>query len=359
MTSHQQSAINKYLRTLKSTEWIKEELYKFEFANYIYSNIDWNTQNDDNILKILLQSQQNRYTESPIKGIQFIVKSGRIDYNHIISLEDVKLFRLFNEKRTLDSIDWSNRSMSFTSLSAWLSSLFPEIIFPAPLKGYDKTINYFFGLNDKFPKIDLKYIIACQKYMDESLELLMKFPIEQLFIDQWNKHSVLNSKLKFETKTELNQVDKVWIAQDFHLFVLRNILKIHSSSGKKNPKPKTQEDFEPTAIEGNTVLAKHMRYERNSTLIKKVKERAINNNPMLNCEVCGFSFKEQYGDIGIGFIEAHHKSPLHLAKGPKTTRIIDIALVCSNCHRMLHKGEPFCHDVEYLKSLISINHNGN
>lgn len=100
---------------------------------------------------------------------------------------------------------------------------------------------------------------------------------------------------------------------------------------------KITDDDEPVSIEGLSKLAIHMRYERDSKLIRKIKEDAIKLNPMLNCEVCGFSFFEKYGVLGQGFIEAHHKKPLNETKETKTTKD-NIALVCSNCHKMIHKG---------------------
>jgi 5-methylcytosine-specific restriction protein A len=39
-------------------------------------------------------------------------------------------------------------------------------------------------------------------------------------------------------------------------------------------------------------------------------------------------------------IEAHHILPLAQA-GATTTRLADLALVCSNCHRMLHRAAPW------------------
>lgn len=60
---------------------------------------------------------------------------------------------------------------------------------------------------------------------------------------------------------------------------------------------------------------------------------------MLKCEVCGFSFFEFYGEHGRNFIEAHHKKPISKLTPGSRTHINDIALVCANCHRMLHRGE--------------------
>ena len=55
------------------------------------------------------------------------------------------------------------------------------------------------------------------------------------------------------------------------------------------------------------------------------------------CQVCGFDFKATYGQLGEGFIELHHLNPLSLARGSVITTLEDVAVVCSNCHRMLHR----------------------
>jgi predicted HNH restriction endonuclease len=112
-----------------------------------------------------------------------------------------------------------------------------------------------------------------------------------------------------------------------------------------------QDISEPTGVDGNPVLAKHLRYERNSPLINKIKERALARNKMLNCQVCKFSFLEKYGEIGKGFIEAHHKKPLSEIKRQTRKTEDDFILVCSNCHRMLHQNS-LAIDVKELKLLI-------
>jgi hypothetical protein len=51
-----------------------------------------------------------------------------------------------------------------------------------------------------------------------------------------------------------------------------------------------------------------------------------------------------------GFIECHHLVPLHELRGLRKTRLEDLALVCSNCHRMLHRQRP-CLTVNELRRL--------
>jgi 5-methylcytosine-specific restriction enzyme A len=78
------------------------------------------------------------------------------------------------------------------------------------------------------------------------------------------------------------------------------------------------------------------RVERNRKLVERAKE--IHG---LSCQVCGFNFEEAYGAHGEGFIEVHHKVPVAAAAkggGGKVDAKEDMAVLCSNCHRMVHRG---------------------
>jgi len=48
---------------------------------------------------------------------------------------------------------------------------------------------------------------------------------------------------------------------------------------------------------------------------------------------------ETYGKLGEGFIEAHHVKPVSELGPGSMTKVSDLTLVCSDCHRMLHRGE--------------------
>lgn len=90
---------------------------------------------------------------------------------------------------------------------------------------------------------------------------------------------------------------------------------------------------------------------RNSSIVLCVKSIAEKAG-ILHCRCCGFDFLKKYGIHGKGFIEAHHK--IHLNKGERITNESDLALVCSNCHRMLHRRQPNGGylEVEELRELI-------
>lgn len=96
----------------------------------------------------------------------------------------------------------------------------------------------------------------------------------------------------------------------------------------------------------------HKYRERNSKVIKKAKTLRLKKDPLLKCDVCGFSFVHRYGVRGKHFIEAHHTIPLESLTPGDETKIEDIALVCSNCHSMIHRGENTL-DILELRNLLN------
>lgn len=64
------------------------------------------------------------------------------------------------------------------------------------------------------------------------------------------------------------------------------------------------------------------------------------NGGRLVCEVpgCAFDFYQRYGEIGSGYAHVHHLEPLSRAgkRGAKT-KLDSIAIVCANCHAMIHR----------------------
>jgi 5-methylcytosine-specific restriction enzyme A len=84
----------------------------------------------------------------------------------------------------------------------------------------------------------------------------------------------------------------------------------------------------------------------------KIREAMRLNGGKLVCEVpnCGFDFGERYGPLGEGYAQVHHLDPLR--KAPKEGREVslkDLAVVCANCHVMIHMGG----DSRPLKGLIA------
>ncbi len=110
-------------------------------------------------------------------------------------------------------------------------------------------------------------------------------------------------------------------------------------------------DEDESVLEGRYLLRMHKVWERKPALrAKKIKAVQARGEP-LRCEACDFDFEQTYGDRGQGFIECHHVQPLH-ETGERSTTIKDLALLCSNCHRMIHRKPPWPTPVQ-LRELIS------
>ena len=111
---------------------------------------------------------------------------------------------------------------------------------------------------------------------------------------------------------------------------------VRSSAGAEVIAQKIDEEDE--APEGKVLFRQHKSRERSVSLVRKRKALAMQRHGRLECEVCSFIFVDRYGSLGEGFIEAHHTIPLSSLRPGQRTKVKDIALVCSNCHRMLHRG---------------------
>lgn len=104
--------------------------------------------------------------------------------------------------------------------------------------------------------------------------------------------------------------------------------------------------------EGRTIERVHRLKERSSKVTELAKQHAKDRLGKVVCEVCDFDFGEYYGDLGVDFIEAHHTIPVSELKAGHTTRVEEIALVCCNCHQMLHRRRPWL-KISDLKNILN------
>ena len=103
--------------------------------------------------------------------------------------------------------------------------------------------------------------------------------------------------------------------------------------------------------EGKPQARVHLYRERSKEIISKKKEKVLNDTGQLQCEGCGFEFIKTYGYRGDGFIECHHTKPVSEMMPGDTTTLDDLCLICSNCHRMIHRSKPWL-TMDQLKELV-------
>jgi 5-methylcytosine-specific restriction protein A len=104
--------------------------------------------------------------------------------------------------------------------------------------------------------------------------------------------------------------------------------------------------------EGRVLYRLHRLRERNRDLVGQVKEKALDEHGRLFCAACAFDFAAVYGEIGRGFIECHHLLAIADLVAERATRPSDVALVCPNCHRMIHRKRPWL-TVDTLSALLA------
>lgn len=114
-------------------------------------------------------------------------------------------------------------------------------------------------------------------------------------------------------------------------------------------------DLPPAGTEGAARLVSHLRRERNRAIVEAKKAATLNATGRLCCEVCGFDFSATYGAFGEGFCEVHHLVPLSAATESVTTTLEALAILCSNCHRIIHRSIPML-SVAELSKVVSRGH---
>lgn len=126
----------------------------------------------------------------------------------------------------------------------------------------------------------------------------------------------------------------------------------------------------PTSVLDDLEVESEQADEKEVSLGREGKSRAIvstvrERNPRLRaaalaihgylCQVCGFDFEATYGAWGRGFAEVHHVQELGAApaEGVEVDPSIDLAVVCSNCHRMIHRKANRALSLAELRSIIA------
>lgn len=103
-----------------------------------------------------------------------------------------------------------------------------------------------------------------------------------------------------------------------------------------------------TRTEGGQKCYVSKRYERDP----EVRKTALKHHGH-TCMACDFDFERTYGALGKGFAEVHHMVPLHNDEVRETDPTTDLSVLCSNCHRMVHRKRDTVLEVNELRAVIA------
>ena len=204
-----------------------------------------------------------------------------------------------------------------------------------------QLIAYLFFLKDRH-----RYLPITQRRFDGAFEVLCDHPF---------RTSHERSHANYSTFLSLVQEAQAWLQErlgaevdllDAHSFLYTYGALVDPHHRKTPGAEAIKEEFSAELFpEGKESFYLHRQRERDPALVRKAKELFIRRDPLMRCEVCGFSFLEQYGKLGEGYIEAHHTTPVSQMKPGHQSKVSDLVMVCSNCHVMLHRRkEPLPHD---------------
>lgn len=104
----------------------------------------------------------------------------------------------------------------------------------------------------------------------------------------------------------------------------------------------------PDEITERKLKRLHEKFDRRGDVALKVKQKKG-----YVCEACGLKLEDKYGELGKEYIEAHHLLPFsQLHEGATQLNLdTDFAVLCSNCHRMIHRlSDPS--QLEELRAII-------
>ena len=112
-----------------------------------------------------------------------------------------------------------------------------------------------------------------------------------------------------------------------------------------------KEELSGEFSEGNVIERTHKVRERDNRVNQKAKGNYKEKHGGLFCQACGFDFEKKYGILGRNVIECHHIIPVSEMLPGDKTKPKDIAMLCANCHLIVHKRNP-CLTMEELKKLL-------
>jgi 5-methylcytosine-specific restriction protein A len=95
----------------------------------------------------------------------------------------------------------------------------------------------------------------------------------------------------------------------------------------------------------------HRRAERSRSLAIAAKSF---HGTVCQVKACNKDLSTIYGDLAKGYIEAHHLTPFSSLKGRPTelNPQTDFAVVCPDCHRMLHRRHPDPYSLTELSAIL-------
>lgn len=104
---------------------------------------------------------------------------------------------------------------------------------------------------------------------------------------------------------------------------------------------------EPAAIEGLRTETKT--YVRGRS--RQLRELALKKAAGICC-VCNVDYKQLLKGKGVRVLQVHHRKQLAASNAPRVTHLSELAVVCANCHLLLHMNPQHALGVGELRTML-------
>lgn len=115
-------------------------------------------------------------------------------------------------------------------------------------------------------------------------------------------------------------------------------------------------DYSNLVVEEGFIRFNQVKTKARSRKLVEIAKRHYMRDGNLFCSACNFNFEKFYGEVGKGYIEIHHLKPI-FAYEDKLEQSLNEALknvapVCSNCHRVIHRSNDQLLSIPSLQKII-------
>jgi hypothetical protein len=181
------------------------------------------------------------------------------------------------------------------------------------------------------------------------------FPLTEDEIDKKMKGSGLPVRgaiyehlRSLKLKNLVKQIGPRWVRADWKPIKLRR-----SRTGKRSGvSPSAKSEVSPADlgdIEGTATETRYTRKKRS----RRIRDAAIRESRGI-CSVCDRDFTKILNGRGVRVLQAHHRKQLSDQQLPALIVISDLAVVCANCHLLLHLDRRKARTVEELRRMLRI-----
>jgi hypothetical protein len=70
------------------------------------------------------------------------------------------------------------------------------------------------------------------------------------------------------------------------------------------------------------------------------------------CEGCGVNYGNKHGGLGRHCLVVHHKKQLKDTDQPRETKLSELAVVCANCHMIIHANRDKALKIDQLRKIL-------